>query len=206
MPIHKTSLYDASLILAASGTLDLRGPSAAHGITVDGVHSAGTKSVTVADVAGTGLSAGDKVISGLTGRAVGTVASSATNTVTFVNGIKHTLVDDDTLELAPKFEIVGIMPLGSASTSNVNESDTEIDILIPCSTAYFGTLAPNGGTWTSFDDHITRFGAEGEIGDILATGLELPSGTLFEGRWKKISLSSKGSAIVYLKAATSQTF
>ena len=205
MPIHKTSLYDASLILAPNGTLDLRGVTAVVGITVDGVHNAGTKAVTVADVAGTGFSAGDKVVSGLTGRAVGVVASSATNTVTFVNGIKHTLVDDDTLELAPKFEIVGIMPLG-ANTSDANESSTSIDILIPCSTAYFGTLAPNGGTWTSFDDHVTRFGAGAEIGDVLSTSLNLPSGTLFEGRWKKVSTNASGSAILYLKAATAQTF
>ena len=206
MPIHKTSLYDASLILAPNGTLDLRGVAAVVGIDVNGAHNAGTKTVVVDGTDATGFSAGDKVISGLTGEALGTVASSATNSVTFVNGIKHSLVDDDTLELAPKFEIVGIMPLGSTGTSGGNESDVEIDVLIPCSTAYFGTLAPNGGSWPAFDDHVTRFGAGAEIGDVLSTSLDLPSGTLFEGRWKKISVTGNGSAIIYLKAATAQTF
>ena len=205
MPIHKTSLYDASLILAPNGTLDLRGVAAVVGIDVNGAHNAGTKTVVVDGTDATGFSAGDKVISGLTGEALGTVASSATNSVTFVNGIKHSLVDNDTLELAPKFEIVGIMPLG-ANTSNANESSTSIDILIPCSTAYFGTLAPNGEAWADHDDHVTRFGAGAEIGDILSTTLNLPSGTLFEGRWKKVSTNASGSAILYLKAATAQTF
>ena len=93
-----------------------------------------------------------------------------------------------------------------ANSSNTNESATSIDILIPCSTAYFGTLAPNGGAWASFDDNVTRFGAGAEVADILSTSLNLPSGTLFEGRWKKVSTNASGSAILYLKAATSQTF
>jgi hypothetical protein len=95
MPIHKTSLYDASIILSPNGTLDLRGPAAVVGIFANGAHTAGTKTVVVDGTDATGFSAGDKVISGLTGRAIGTVQSSATNSITFENGIKHSLVDND---------------------------------------------------------------------------------------------------------------
>lgn len=204
MPIHKTSLYDASLVLQASDFLDLRGVAATFvGIDVNGQHSAGTKQVAVDGTAGTGFSQGDKVVSGLTGRAVGTVSFSDTNSVKFEKGIKETLADNDTLELAPRFEIVGIMPLGTGTSGNL--STTNIDILIPSTTDYFGTLAPNGEAWGDHDDHVTKFGAGAEIGGILDTGLDLPSGTMFEGRWKKVSVSV-GSAIIYLKTATAQTF
>jgi hypothetical protein len=203
MPIHKTSLYDASLVLQGGDFLDLRGVTAVIGIDVNGEHSAGSITVNVDGVSGEGFSRGDKVVSGLTGRAVGIVDRPTVNGVDFKKGIKHTLVDNDTLELAPKYEIVGIMPLGTGTGGNL--STTNIDILIPSTTDYFGTLAPNGAAWVDHDDHITKFGAGAEIEGVLDTGLDLPSGTMFEGRWKKVSVSV-GTAILYLKTATSQTF
>jgi len=204
MPIHKTSLYDASLVLQAGDFLDLRGLTAVVGIDVNGQHSAGSKDVAVDGVSGAGFSAGDKVVSGLTGRAVGIVERTDTNSVGFVKGIKETLADNDTLELAPRYEIVAVMPLG-VTVSSANASTTSVSVLIPSTTDYFGTLAPNGEAWVNHDDHVTKYGAGAEIGGVLDTGLDLPSGTMFEGRWKKVQISD-GNAIIYLKTTTAQTF
>ena len=205
MPIHKTSLYDATVILEGSGSLDLRGVAAKVGVLANGATSRGSKTIVVDGTDASGFDVGDKLISGLTGKALGVVKTATEFLITLERGCLQAVENNDSIELAPKFEIVGIMPLGSTD-SNVNASDTEITSLIPCSTAYFGTHAPNAGTWTAHDDHITRFGAGAETGDDLSASYNFPSGTLIEGRWKKITLSATGTAVVYLKAASSQTF
>lgn len=204
MPGIKTTIYDAC-VMVNNSTFDLRGPAAKVGITVNGAATRGQETIRVNGTDATGLDVGDKVVSGLTGKAIGIVESTTTNSVTLERGSLINLEDDDTIELAPKFEIVGIMPLGKTA-SNLNESSTELTVLIPVDRNWIGTLAPNGGTYSDFDDAVTRFGAGSETTKPLIASQCFPSGTLIEGRWKACGVGSGEFAMLYLKSAPSKSF
>tara|TARA_Y100001937_G_scaffold65522_2_gene89656 strand:+ start:13758 stop:14372 length:615 start_codon:yes stop_codon:yes gene_type:complete len=204
MPGIKTTIYDAC-VMVNNTTFDLRGPAAKVGITANGPVSKGQKTIRVNGTDATGLDVGDKLVSGLTGNAIGIVESTTTNSITLVRGSLTSLINDDTIELAPRFEIVAIMPLGKTA-SDLNESSTELTVLIPVNRNWIGTLAPNGGTYSDFDDAVTRFGAGSETTKPLIASQCFPSGTLIEGRWKACGVGANEFAMLYLKASPSQTF
>jgi len=202
MPGIKSTIYDGAIHVTGDA-IDLRGPSTKVGILVNGAVSQGSKTIVVDTVDGAGFDVGDKLVSGLTGRAVGIVKTAATNLITLERGALCSLEDNDSIELAPKFEIVGIMPLGKTA-SGVNVSTALIDKLIPVNRNWFGTVAPNGAGWTAHDDMVTRFGAADEGSSAVSTALQMASGVLLEGRWKMIDVTE--AFIIYLKAAPTQTF
>lgn len=202
MPGIKTSIYDGAIHIL-NDQIDLRGSVV--GALANGAVGSGQKSIITDGTDSAGFSAGDKIINGLTGRAIGTVKTAATNLITLENGSLCNIQDNASIEIAPKFEIVAIMPLGKTVT-NVNNSSTELTVLVPCNRNWFGTVAPNGAAWATHDDMITRFGSADEGSHALATTYCFPSGTLIEGRWKAAAVGTGEAAICYVKAAPSQTF
>lgn len=202
MPGIKTSIYDGA-ILITNDQIDFRG--AVVGCRANGAVGAGQKSIVTDNTSAAGFSAGDKIINGMNGRAIGIVKTATTNLITLEKGSLCNIEDNSTIEIAPKFECVAIMPLGKTD-SNVNVSSTEITNLIPVDRNWFGTHAPNGAAWSSSNDMVTRFGTSDEGSTALATSYCFPSGTLIEGRWKAVQTTVGESAIVYVKAVPSQTF
>lgn len=202
MPGIKTSIYDGA-ILITNDQIDFRG--AVVGCLANGGIHAGQKSIVTDNTSAAGFSAGDKIINGMNGRAIGIVKTATTNLITLEKGSLCNVEDNSSIEIAPKFECVAIMPLGKTVT-NVNNSSTELTVLIPTDRHWFGTLAPNGAAWATHDDMVTRFGTTDEGSAALSASYCFPSGTLIEGRWKAVAVGSGESAIVYVKAAPSQTF
>tara|TARA_R100001594_G_scaffold143879_1_gene192345 strand:+ start:1386 stop:1994 length:609 start_codon:yes stop_codon:yes gene_type:complete len=202
MPGIKSTIYDGAIHVSGDA-IDLRGPSTKVGCLVNGAVSAGQTSIITDGTDSAGFDVGDKLVSGLTGRAVGIVKTAATNLITLEKGSLTSMVDNDSIELAPKFEIVGIMPIGKTS-GGVNVSTALLDKLIPVNRNWFGTVAPNDATWTAHDDMVTRFGAADEGSSAVSSALQMASGVLLEGRWKMIDVTE--AFIIYLKAAPTQTF
>jgi len=202
MPGIKTSIYDGAILITGD-QIDFRG--AVVGALVNGAVSAGQKSIVTDGTDSAGFSVGDKLINGLNGRAVGIVKTAATNLITLEKGSLCNIENNSSIEIAPKFECVAIMPLGKVA-DNLNASSTELSVLVPVNRNWFGTLAPNGAAWADHDDMVTRFGTTDEGSNALPTAYTFPSGTLIEGRWKAVAVSAGESAIVYVKAAPSQTF
>jgi hypothetical protein len=202
MPGIKTTIYDGA-ILITNDQIDFRG--AVVGALVNGAVATGDKTIVTDGTDSAGFSVGDKLINGMNGRAVGIVQTAVTNLITLEKGSLCNIEDNATIEIAPKFECVAIMPLGKTA-SNLNESSTELTVLVPTDRHWFGTVAPNGAAWATHDDMVTRFGTSDEGSNALSTSYCFPSGTLIEGRWKAVAVGSGESAIIYVKASPSQTF
>ena len=202
MPGIKSTIYDGAIHITGDA-IDLRGVRTKVGCLVNGAHPQGSVSIVTDGTDSAGFDVGDKLVSGLTGRAIGIVKTAATNLVTLTRGSLVSLEDNDSIELALKYEIVGIMPLGKTA-SGANASTALLDKLIPVNRNWPGTVAPNGAAWTAHDDMVTRFGAADEGSSAIATSLQMASGILLEGRWKMIDVTE--AFIIYLKSAPTQTF
>ena len=202
MPGIKTTIYDGAIHME-NDAIDLRG--SVIGALANCAVAAGSTSIVTDGTDSANFSVGDKIVSGLTGRAIGIIKTAATNLITLEKGSLCNIEDNDSIEIAPKFEIVAIMPLGK-TVSNLNASSTEITVLIPVNRNWFGTVAPNGGTWADHDDMVTRFGSRDEGSVALQTDYCWPSGILIEVRWKAVTVPADEAVICYLKAAPTQTF
>ena len=202
MPGIKTSIYDGA-ILITNDQIDFRGPVV--GALTNCAHSKGDSTIVTDGTDSANFNVGDKLISGLTGKYIGTVSTAATNLITLEEGSRINIADNDSIETYPPFEIVAIMPLGKTD-SNVNASSTELTVLVPVDRNWFGTVAPNGGTWATHDDMVTRFGTTDEGSAALLTTYCFPSGILIEGRWKAAAVGSGESAICYVKATPTRMF
>ena len=192
MPGIKTSIYDGAVHVDA-GTLDLTGSI---NTLTNGAVSAGTKIITVDGTdAADNFTAGDKIVNGANGIAIGTVASvdSATQ-ITLKNGALTKLNDNDPISKWVPFEIAAIQTI----TDN-----TELTVLLPVNNKWIGTHLASGATWaeTADDNFGARASSAGTgLADVFTKGITI------EGRWKKVTVGTAESVICYLKASPAQTF
>ena len=198
MPAIKTSIYDGAISLTGAVELDLsgRGPVFANETLMNGAVNRGTKVLTVDETSAvTNFNVGDKLVDALSNKAIGIIASidSATQ-ITLRNGSLIPLADDAVLSKWMPFEIVAIQSIEAGA----------LDILVPVTNHWPGTVAADGGTWAPHAD----FGIEASAGSGAAFAADMVFGDGFtiEGRWKYISYTANDSIICYLKASPSQTF
>jgi hypothetical protein len=194
MPGIKTTIYDGSVHVDGTDVLDLTGTINTLVNNANG-YNAGTKVITVDGTsAATNFSAGDKVINGSTGKALGTIQTVDSSTqITLKNGSLTSLANNDPISKHVPFEIVAIQAI----------NDCILTKLYPVNTKWPGTHTPAGATWaaTGFED----FGAfDGLDGSVLADAI--PAGATIEGRWKYVQAESGKSVVCYLKATPTQTF
>ena len=192
MPGIKTSIYDGAVHLDAS-SLDLTGTI---NTLANGAFAAGRKVITVdGTAAGTNFSAGDKVVNGANGIAIGVIASVDSSTqITLERGSKTKINDNDPISKWVPFEIVAIQAITTA---------TELSTLIPVNNRWPGTTLASGATWAETADD--NFGAKASsAGAVLDDVLE--AGTTIEGRWKAVTVITAKSVMCYLKASPSQSF
>ena len=192
MPGIKTSLYDGAVHVDAS-TLDLTGTI---NTLSNGGTAVGAKVITVDGTSAvTNFSAGDKIINGATGIAIGTIASvDSVTQITLKRGSKVVINDNDPISKWVPFEIVAIQAITDS---------TELTTLVPVNNKWPGTTLASGATWAETADD--NFGAiASSAGTVLAD--VIGTGTTIEGRWKKVTVGTAESVICYLKASPSQTF
>ena len=202
MPGIKSTIYDGAIIINANKNLDLSGigPVFANKTLINGAVNRGVKVLTVDGTsAATNFSAGDKLVDALSNRAIGTIESidSATQ-ITLKNGSHIPLADDAVISKWMPFEIVAIQAL-EAST---------IDVLVPITNRWPGTVAADGGTYVPHSDYQTiPSGTTANVaGAALETDQALTAGTTLEGRWKLVGSTANDQIVCYLKAAPTQTF
>ena len=85
MPGIKSTIYDGAIHITGDA-IDLRGVSTKVGCLVNGAHPQGSVSIVTDGTDSAGFDVGDKLVSGLTGRAIGIVKTAATNLVTLTRG------------------------------------------------------------------------------------------------------------------------
>tara|TARA_R110002167_G_scaffold7683_9_gene36174 strand:+ start:4990 stop:5586 length:597 start_codon:yes stop_codon:yes gene_type:complete len=198
MPGIKTSLYDGCIALSEAVELDLSGigPVFANKTLINGAVNRGVKILTTDGTHSTvNFSAGDKLVDALSNRAIGTIASVDSNTqITLQRGTLIPIADNAVLSKWMKFEIVAIQTIEAAI----------LDILVPVTNHWVGTLAADGGTYAAHAD----FGIEATAGSgaALTTAGAFGVGVTIEGRWKYVSATTGDTVLCYLKAAASQTF
>jgi len=202
MPAIKTTIYDGSVFLR-NDALDLSGigPVFADKTLMNGATNRGAKVLTVDGTsAATNFSAGDKLVDALSNRAIGTIASVDSSTqITLKNGSHIPLADDAVLSKWVPYEIAHIHFVGLGSS---DAGVSHVETLIPVTTRWVGTHLPDGATWAS--KTLEDFGADSGDGTALDNGMIFAAGVAIDGRWKYVDIDDE--AIVYLKAAPTQTF
>jgi|TARA_A100000172_G_C2988757_1_gene92028 hypothetical protein len=202
MPGIKTTIYDGCVFLD-DDTLDLTGVTAMTVNLAAGYAKGSTDTITVDGAAPTTLitedsdhtyylfPVGSRVYT-INEEYVGTVKSLTSTTIVFHDTIKTSLVDDQVLYRERKYEIVGIMTASIATGTG----DAQISLLQPVNSKWMGTVEPDGTS------HVLTagrdFGAVAGDGSPFQTGIALPAGVLYEGRWKKVTCVK--NVICYLKA------
>tara|TARA_R100001126_G_C4837516_1_gene155157 strand:+ start:176 stop:784 length:609 start_codon:yes stop_codon:yes gene_type:complete len=202
MPGIKSTIYDGAIVVNDNKDLDLSGigPVFANKTLINGAVNRGVKVLTVDGTsAATNFSAGDKLVDALSNKAIGTIESidSATQ-ITLKNGSHIPLADDAVISKWMPFEIVAIQAL-EAST---------IDVLVPITNRWPGTVAADGGTYVPHSDYQTI--PSGTTANVAGAALEndqaLTAGTTLEGRWRFVGSTAADQLVCYLKAAPTQTF
>ena len=192
MATNKTSIYDGSVFI--NNTIDHLDLSGWINRKLNMVSAgAGTKTVRLNGAVGLLISPGDKLMKSLTNELIGTVESVSASNVSFHQGTKIHLVQDDYVHIYPKFEIVKIDFIGN---------ETYLLKLTPSDRRFVGQDLPDLGTWAQ--NTVSDFGTVAENGTIMYDGAQL-IGTSIEGRWKYVMIDCTGvgtteSAICYLRA------
>ena len=192
MATNKTSIYDGSVFI--NNTIDHLDLSGWINRKVAMVSvGAGTKTVRLNGAVDTLISPGDKLMKSLTNELIGTVESVSASNVTFHQGTKIYLRQDEYVHIYPKFEIVRIDFIGN---------ETYLLKLTPSDRRFVGQDLPDLGTWAQ--NTVSDFGTVAENGTIMYDGAQL-IGTSIEGRWKYVMIDCTGvgtteSAICYLRA------
>jgi len=192
MATNKTSIYDGSVFI--NNTVDHLDLSGWINRKVKTTVGAGTKTLVLnADVSSL-VSVGDKLMKSLTNELIGTVESVSASNVSFHQGTKIHLVQDDYVHVYPKFEIVKIDFIGN---------ETYLLKLTPSDRRFVGQDLPDLGTWAS--NTVNDFGTVSADGTSMFDGAQL-IGTSIEGRWKYVMIDCTGApatteaAICYLRA------
>lgn len=192
MASNKTSIYDGSVFINNTiDHLDLSGWINRKVAVVSA--GAGTKTVRLNADASSLVSVGDKLMKSLTNELIGTVESVSGANVSFYQGTKIHLVQDEYVHIYPKFEIVKIDFIGN---------ETYLLKLTPSDRRFVGQDLPDLGTWAQ--NTVSDFGTVAENGTIMYDGAML-QGTSIEGRFKYVMIDCTGagateSAICYLRA------
>ena len=192
MASNKTSIYDGSIFLNNTvDHLDLSGWINRKVAVVSA--GAGTKTVRLNADASSLVSAGDKLMKSLTNELIGTVESVSGANVSFYQGTKIHLVENDYVHVYPKFEIVKIDFIGN---------ETYLLKLTPSDRRFVGQDLPDLDTWAS--NTVNDFGTVSADGVSMYDGA-MVIGTSIEGRFKYVMIDCSGladteSAICYLRA------